>query len=63
VKLVEELMKVSNMFGYGEVNQYNRVSSLQGVYKKIKHEHFKQYILKQKVDVFNALITFFNKVE
>ena len=26
VKLVEELMKVSNMFGYGEVNQYNRHS-------------------------------------
>ncbi|CAM3630553.1 sporulation protein YhbH [Mesobacillus zeae] len=24
VKLVEQLMKVSNMFGYGEVNQYNR---------------------------------------
>lgn len=23
VKLVEEIMKVSNMFGYGEVNQYN----------------------------------------
>ncbi|MEW8987354.1 MAG: sporulation protein YhbH, partial [Bacillus sp. (in: firmicutes)] len=28
VKLVEELMKVSNMFGYGEVNQYNRHSTL-----------------------------------
>ena len=28
VKLVEEFMKVSNMFGYGEVNQYNRHSTL-----------------------------------
>ena len=28
VKLVNELMKVSNMFGYGEVNQYNRYSTL-----------------------------------
>ena len=28
VKLVEELMKVSSMFGYGEVNQYNRHSTL-----------------------------------
>ncbi|ALF09620.1 sporulation protein YhbH [Parageobacillus thermoglucosidasius] len=26
VKLVQELIKVSNMFGYGEVNQYNRKS-------------------------------------
>lgn len=61
VKLVEELMKVSNMFGYGEVNQYNRASSLQSVYKNIEHPQFKYYILRQKSDVFNALKVFFNK--
>ncbi|WP_102272000.1 sporulation protein YhbH [Cytobacillus massiliigabonensis] len=61
VKLVEELMKVSNMFGYGEVNQYNRHSTLMSAYKNIKHEDFRYYILKQKVDVFHAMKSFFKK--
>ncbi|MEE3950719.1 sporulation protein YhbH [Peribacillus frigoritolerans] len=62
VKLVEELMKVSNMFGYGEVNQYNRrPSTLFSVYKDIDNEKFKYYILKQKIDVLHALKSFFNK--
>ncbi|MFO1442649.1 sporulation protein YhbH [Bacillus sp. Bva_UNVM-123] len=61
VKLVEDLMKVSNMFGYGEVNQYNRTSSLQSVYKNIKDERFKSYVLRNKVDVFHAMKEFFKK--
>ncbi|SHT33164.1 Uncharacterized conserved protein [Mycobacteroides abscessus subsp. abscessus] len=63
VKLVEELMKVSNMFGYGEVNQYNRHSTLMSAYKNIKHEDFRYYILKQKSDVFHAMKSFFKKEE
>ena len=63
VKLVEELIKVSNMFGYGEVNQYNRHSTLMSAYKNIKNEHFKYYILKQKADVFHAMKSFFEKEE
>lgn len=63
VKLVEEIMKISNMFGYGEVNQYNRHSTLMSAYKNIKHEDFKHYILKQKSDVFHAMKTFFKKEE
>jgi uncharacterized protein len=63
VKLVEELMKVSNMFGYGEVNQYNRHSTLMTAYKNIKDENFKYYILKQKIDVFHAMKSFFQKEE
>ncbi len=63
VKLVEELMKISNLFGYGEVNQYNRHSTLMSAYKNIKNEDFKYYILKQKVDVFNAMKSFFQKEE
>lgn len=61
VKLVEELIKVSNMFGYGEVNQYNRHSTLMSAYKNIKNDHFKYYILKQKIDVFHAMKSFFQK--
>ncbi|PKR86540.1 sporulation protein YhbH [Heyndrickxia camelliae] len=61
VKLVEELMKVSNMFGYGEVNQYNRHSTLMTAYKNVKDEKFRYYILKQKSDVFYAMRSFFQK--
>jgi uncharacterized protein len=63
VKLVNELMKVSNMFGYGEVNQYNRHSTLMSAYKNIKDEKFRYYILKQKSDVFYAMKSFFKKEE
>ncbi|MDF2902876.1 MAG: hypothetical protein K0S25_514 [Bacillus sp. (in: firmicutes)] len=61
VKLVEELMKVSNIFGYGEVNQYNRHSTLMTAYKNIKQEKFRHYILKQKSDVFHAMKSFFKQ--
>ncbi len=63
VKLVEELMKISNLFRYGEVNQYNRHSTLMSAYKNIKNEDFKYYILKQKVDVFHAMKSFFKQEE
>ncbi|SFB92831.1 hypothetical protein SAMN05443252_10131 [Bacillus sp. OV322] len=63
VKLVNELMKVSNMFGYGEVNQYNRHSTLMTAYKNINNEKFRHYILKQKADVFHAMRSFFKKEE
>jgi uncharacterized protein len=63
VKLVEELIKKSNLFGYGEVNQYNRHSTLMSAYKNIKNEHFLHYILKQKADVFHAMKYFFSKEE
>lgn len=63
VKLVQELMKVSNMFGYGEVNQYNRHSTLMSAYKHIKDEKFRYYILKQKSDVLQAMKSFFRKEE
>ncbi|RIW29594.1 sporulation protein YhbH [Bacillus salacetis] len=63
VKLVEELMKVSNMFGYGEVNQYNRHSTLMSAYKNINDEQFRYFILKQKADVFHAMKSFFKQEE
>ena len=47
------------MFGYGEVNQYNRHSTLMTAYKNINNEKFRYYILKQKADVFHAMKSFF----
>lgn len=63
VKLVKELMEVSNLFGYGEVNQYQRNSTLMSAYRNIKDERFKYYILRQKADVFHAMKSFFEQQE
>jgi uncharacterized protein len=61
VKLVQEIMEHSNMFGYGEVNAYNRHSTLMSVYKNMDNPKFNHYILKEKADVYHALKSFFKK--
>ncbi|MBB5173338.1 sporulation protein YhbH [Texcoconibacillus texcoconensis] len=61
MQLVKQLMEYSRMFGYGEVNQFNRPSSLMSVYKHLDDPKFRHYILKQKQDVHSALKWFFQK--
>ncbi|GAE25749.1 hypothetical protein JCM9140_1758 [Halalkalibacter wakoensis JCM 9140] len=63
LKLVEQLMDVSSMFGYGEVNQYSRHSTLMSAYKNIDDIRFRHHILKEKGDVYHAMKTFFKKEE
>lgn len=63
VKLIGELMKRSNIFGYGEVNQYNRGSTLMSAYRTIKQEKFMYYVIKEKGEVYSALKRFFHKRE
>lgn len=63
LKLIDELMAVSNMFGYGEINPYNRKSTLMSAYESIDDRKFRHYILKQKKDVYHALKHFFRKKE
>ncbi|WP_068786665.1 sporulation protein YhbH [Paenibacillus phocaensis] len=63
VKLIGELMNRSNLFGYGEVNQYNRGSTLMSAYRTIKQEKFMYYVIKEKGEVYNALKRFFHKRE
>ena len=63
VRLIGELLKVSNMFGYGEVNQYNRSSTLMSAYRNIKLDQFMYYVIKEKGEVYQALRTFFKKQE
>ncbi len=58
VKLVHQLMEVSNIFGYGEVNMYRKYSTLMSAYKKIEHEKFRHYILRGKEDIYHALKRF-----
>ncbi|KGX87336.1 sporulation protein YhbH [Pontibacillus litoralis] len=61
MKLVNELMDLSSMFGYGEVNQYNRNSTLMTAYKKIEDPRFRYFILRRKADVFYAMKHFFQQ--
>ncbi|MED4164922.1 DUF444 family protein, partial [Halalkalibacterium halodurans] len=63
LKLVHELMESSSMFGYGEVNQYSRHSTLMNAYKNLKDPRFRSYVLKEKGDVYRAMKTFFKKEE
>ena len=63
VEYVKELMKRSNMFGYGEINPYNRQSTLMNVYKNLKDDKFQYYVIREKADVYQSLKTFFRKRE
>lgn len=59
LKLINELMRVSNIFGYGEVNQYNRSSSLMNAFKTIHDPKFRNMIIREKGEVYKALCHFF----
>lgn len=61
VKLIEELIQRANLFGYGEVNQYNRSSTLMSAYKHIQNKKFLYAVIREKADVYKALRTFFTK--
>jgi uncharacterized sporulation protein YeaH/YhbH (DUF444 family) len=63
VKLIGELMQRCNLFGYGEVNQYNRSSTLMSAYRNIHDPKFMYYVIREKGEVYKALKTFFAKPE
>jgi hypothetical protein len=63
VKLIRELLTRANIFGYGEVNQYNRSSTLMSAYKHIELERFLYYVIRDKAEIYDALKTFFRKRE
>ncbi|MYL32531.1 sporulation protein YhbH [Pontibacillus yanchengensis] len=63
LKYVNDLMDLSSMFGYGEVNQYNRHSTLMSSYKKIEDPRFRHFVLRRKADVFYAMKHFFQENE
>lgn len=63
VKLIKEMLTRANIFGYGEVNQYNRSSTLMSAYKHIEQEQFLYYVIRDKGEIYHALKTFFRKRE
>ncbi|RIV16602.1 DUF444 family protein, partial [Alicyclobacillaceae bacterium I2511] len=60
VKLVKELSERSQMFGYAEVNQYNRSSTLMSAYSKLSHPAFEKFVIREKTNVYDALKFFFS---
>lgn len=61
VRLIKEMLTRANIFGYGEVNQYNRNSTLMTAYKNINLPRFLYYVIREKNEVYAALKTFFKK--
>jgi len=51
------------MFCYGEINQFNRESTLMNLYKNIDDEKFKFTTIKDRSQVYQTLLTFFSKEE
>lgn len=63
VQLVQQLIKRCNLFGYGEVNQYNRHSTLMTAFRHIRDPKFMHYVIREKSKVYDALKYFFSKKE
>jgi len=63
VKLIGEMLKRANLFGYGEVNQYNRSSTLMSAYKHITYPRVLYYVIREKNEVYAALKSFFHRRE
>ncbi|SES21758.1 hypothetical protein SAMN04487944_12427 [Gracilibacillus ureilyticus] len=61
LEAVYALLEQASMFGYGEVNQYNRYSTLTQAFKDIEHPKFRQFVLRSKEDVFYAMKHFFRE--
>ncbi|MBP1996579.1 sporulation protein YhbH [Paenibacillus eucommiae] len=61
LKLIAQLIERCNMFGYGEVNQYNRSSTLMTAFRSIQDPKFLHYVIREKGEVYKALKKFFTQ--
>lgn len=62
LRLVEELLAVCNLVGYGEVwggHERYHTSTLYTLFRRIDHPRFISTVIKDKSEVFSALKTFF----
>ncbi len=62
-EILEAILERTGFFGYGEINPYNRQSTLMNVFKGLPSKAFHSFILKQKRDVYYALKHFFPNTE
>ncbi|PSL45207.1 hypothetical protein B0H94_107212 [Salsuginibacillus halophilus] len=61
--LVRELLEVSSMFGYTEINPQNRPSTLMSAFRPLHDPAFRKFVIREKADVMEALKTFFHEEE
>lgn len=59
--LLEKVLPHCRMFGYGEVNQYNRTTPLMSAFRKVENPLFKSYVIRKREDVYPALSFFFKQ--
>lgn len=66
IELVNQLLAISNLFGYGEIDAsaggpaYYRTTTLGSIYKReISHPRFTSVVIREKSEVYQALRTFF----
>ncbi|TFD97712.1 sporulation protein YhbH [Jeotgalibacillus salarius] len=59
--LIKKLAAHCNMFGYGEVSQYHRQSSLMSVFTKSEQEDIRTFVVRRKTEVLDALKYFLSK--
>lgn len=59
VRILHELISLCNIFGYGEVNQYNRSSTLMNAFRHIRDPKFRSVVIREKSEVYKALTIFF----
>lgn len=61
LKLVQQLLQVCNMFGYGEIiSPYYRSNTLYNIYQKLTDPRFVAVLIKNKTEVYSALKKFFS---
>ncbi len=61
VALLEKVLPHCRMFGYGEVNQYNRTTPLMSAFRKVQSPLFKSYVIRKREEVYPALTYFFQR--
>jgi len=59
-ELVGQLCDLSQMFGYAEVNQYGRSSTLMGAFEKLDKPQFRRSVIRTRTDVYQTLKAFFS---
>ncbi|MDF9408061.1 MAG: hypothetical protein A4E52_00884 [Pelotomaculum sp. PtaB.Bin013] len=64
IKLINELLKVCNMVGYGEIEgAYYYTSTLRTAFKRVNNPKFTSVTIKDKSGVYPALKKFFNQTQ
>lgn len=60
LSLVTQLCEWSQMFGYSEVNQYGRSSTLMSAFRKMEASQFRSVVIRDRKGIYDALKTLFS---